>query len=45
MEVPAPDPRAAKQAERQSGLAAANEAAAKWFAEELKGIGGGEARA
>ncbi|NIJ06823.1 DNA primase [Sphingomonas vulcanisoli] len=45
LEMPAPDPRAAKQAERQSGLAAANEAAAKWFAEELKGIGGAEARA
>ena len=45
MEMPAADPRAAEKAERQSGLAAANEAAARWFADQLKGIGGAEARA
>jgi DNA primase len=45
LDMPAPDPRAAEKAERQTGLAAANEAAARWFADQLQGIGGADARA
>jgi len=45
MEVPAPDPRSAQRAERATGLVAASEAAQRWFAEQLQGIGGAEARA
>jgi len=45
MEMPAPDPRAAERTERQSGLVSASEAARTWFAEQLQGIAGGEARA
>ena len=45
MEMPAPDPRAAERAERATGLVAASEAAQRWFAEQLQGIAGAEARA
>lgn len=45
MEVPAPDPRAAKQAEAARGLHDACEAAQQWFVEQLGGIEGAEARA
>jgi DNA primase len=45
MEMPAPDPRSAERAERSVGLVAASEAAQRWFAEQLQGIGGAEARA
>ncbi|HWI87345.1 MAG TPA: DNA primase, partial [Sphingomonas sp.] len=45
MDVPAPDPRSAERAERSVGLVAASEAAQTWFAEQLQGIAGAEARA
>jgi len=45
MEMPAPDPRSAERAERATGLVAASEAAQRWFAEQLRGIAGAEARA
>ena len=45
MEMPAPDPRSAERAERATGLVAASEAAQRWFAEQLQGISGAEARA
>jgi DNA primase len=45
MEMPAPDPRAAEKAERQSGLHDVMTAAARWFEDQLGGIEGGEARA
>jgi DNA primase len=45
LELPAPDPRSAERAERATGLVAASEAAQKWFAEQLQGIAGAEARA
>ena len=45
MTVPAPDPRAAERAERQSGLHDVMAAAARWFEEQLGGIAGAEARA
>src|SRR5918999_2799460 len=45
MEVPAPDPRAQQRAERAAGLYEVMEAAAAWFAEQLGGIEGSEARA
>lgn len=45
LDMPAPDPRAAEKAERQTGLTAASEAAARWFTEQLQGIGGADARA
>ena len=45
MEMPAPDPRSAERAERATGLVAASEAAQRWFAEQLQGIAGAEARA
>ncbi|GGO90242.1 DNA primase [Stakelama pacifica] len=44
MEVPAPDKRSAERAERQKGLREAMEDAARWFTEQLHGIGGAEAR-
>jgi len=44
MEMPAPDPRAAERAERATGLVAASEAAQRWFADQLQGIAGAEAR-
>jgi DNA primase len=45
LDMPAPDPRSAERAERATGLVAASEAAQRWFAEQLQGIGGAEARA
>jgi DNA primase len=45
MEMPAADPRAAERAERQSGLHDVMAAAQAWFAEQLAGIEGAEARA
>jgi len=45
MEMPAPDRRAAEQAERARGLHDVTEAAAHWFSEQLTGIGGAAARA
>ncbi|WP_116090172.1 DNA primase [Sphingomonas crusticola] len=45
MDVPAADPRSAERAERATGLVAASEAAQSWFAEQLQGIAGAEARA
>ncbi|MBW4329339.1 DNA primase [Stakelama sp. CBK3Z-3] len=44
MEVPAPDKRSAQRAERQKGLREAMEDAARWFTEQLHGIGGAEGR-
>ncbi len=45
MEVPAGDPRAAERAERANSLYDVMTAAADWFAEQLQGIEGAEARA
>ncbi|MCI4589985.1 DNA primase [Sphingobium sp. BYY-5] len=45
MDVPAPDPRAAKRAEQAKGLHEAMAAAQGFFEEQLGGIDGGEARA
>ncbi|MDP9423560.1 MAG: DNA primase [Pseudomonadota bacterium] len=45
MEVPAPDPRDRERQERSAGLYDVMAAAQKWFAEQLHGIDGGEARA
>ena len=45
MEVPAPDPRAAKQAEKRAGLSDVTEAAQHWFVAKLKSADGTEARA
>jgi DNA primase len=45
MDMPAPDPRAAERAERQSGLHDVMAAAESWFREQLAGIEGAEARA
>jgi DNA primase len=45
MEVPAPDPRAAKRAEQAKGLHDAMSAAQDFFVAQLDGIDGGEARA
>ena len=45
MEVPAPDPRDRERQERSAGLHDVMAAAQKWFAEQLAGIEGGEARA
>ncbi len=44
MEVPAPDPRAAQQAEKRAGLTDVTEAAQRWFVERLKSADGAEAR-
>jgi len=44
MTMPAPDPRAAERAERASGLHDVMAAAQAWFAEQLDGIDGAEAR-
>ena len=44
MEVPAPDPRAARQAEAARGLHEACQAAQDWFESQLGGIDGAEAR-
>nr|WP_221230907.1 DNA primase [Sphingobium subterraneum] len=45
LDVPAPDPRAAKKAETARGLHDAMAAAQNWFVEQLGGIEGAEARA
>ena len=45
MEMPAPDPRAAKQAERRASLIDVTEAAQHWFVDRLRGAEGAEARA
>jgi DNA primase len=45
LDVPAPDPRAAQKAERANSLYDVMTAAADWFAEQLNGVEGGEARA
>lgn len=45
IEMPAPDPGSAERAERATGLVAASEAAQRWFAEQLQGIAGADARA
>jgi DNA primase len=45
MEMPAPDRHAAEKAERAQGLHAVTDAAARWFGEQLAGIGGAAARA
>ena len=45
MDVPAPDPRERERQERSTGLHDVMAAAQKWFAEQLAGIEGGEARA
>ena len=44
MEVPAPDPRAKERAERTASLTDVMGEVAKWFAEQLQGIGGADAR-
>ena len=44
MEVPAMDPRAKEKAERSAGLHEVMEAAQNWFAEQLDGVEGAEAR-
>ncbi len=45
MDMPAADPRAAERAEQQNGLHDVMAAAQTWFAEQLAGIEGAEARA
>ena len=45
MDVPAPDPRAAKRAEKAQSLHDVTGAAQDWFVEQLGGIEGAEARA
>jgi DNA primase len=45
MEVPAPDPRDRERQERSAGLHDVMAATQKWFADQLAGIEGGEARA
>ena len=44
MEVPAPDPRAQQQAERAASLTDVMAEVAKWYAEQLNGLAGAEAR-
>jgi len=44
MEVPALDPRAKEKAERSAGLYDIMDAAQRWFAEQLDGVEGSEAR-
>jgi DNA primase len=44
MEVPAPDPRDRERQERSAGLHDVMAAAQKWFADQLNGVEGGEAR-
>ena len=45
MEVPAPDPRDRERQERAAGLHDVMAAAQRWFADQLNGVEGGEARA
>ncbi|MEO7240285.1 MAG: DNA primase [Sphingomicrobium sp.] len=44
MEVPAPDPQSRERAERSAGLTDVMAAAQRWFAEQLNGIEGADAR-
>jgi len=44
MEVPAPDPQAKERAERQSNLTDVMAAAQQWFADQLNGAAGSDAR-
>merc|ERR1711960_93310 len=44
MEVPAPDPRAAQQAEKRASLHDVTGAAQKWFEDKLRGSDGMQAR-
>ncbi|MGH6705782.1 MAG: CHC2 zinc finger domain-containing protein, partial [Sphingomicrobium sp.] len=44
MEVPAPDPRDRERQERATGLHDVMAAAQRWFADQLNGVEGGEAR-
>ena len=44
MDVPAPDPRDRERQERSAGLHDVMSAAQKWFADQLNGVEGGEAR-
>ncbi len=44
LEVPAPDPQSQQRAERSAGLTDVMAAAQRWFAEQLNGIEGAEAR-
>jgi DNA primase len=44
MEVPAPDPRARERAERAASLIDVMAEVAKWYSDQLQGIGGADAR-
>ncbi|ABC63226.1 DNA primase [Erythrobacter litoralis] len=44
LEVPAPDPRAAQQAEKRASLIDVTEASQRWFVEQLRGAEGARAR-
>jgi len=44
MDVPAPDPRAKEQAERTATLTDVMAEVAKWYSEQLNGLGGADAR-
>ena len=44
MDVPAPDPRAQEQAERTATLTDVMAEVARWYAEQLNGIAGADAR-
>ena len=44
MDVPAPDPQAAKRAEKRASLTDVTGAAQEWFVDELRGANGGKAR-
>jgi DNA primase len=44
MEVPAPDPRAKERAERAASLTDVMAEVAKWYSDQLQGIGGADAR-
>jgi DNA primase len=44
MDVPAPDPRAREQAERSATLTDVMAEVAKWYTEQLNGLGGADAR-
>src|SRR6476646_197989 len=44
MDVPAPDPRAKEQADRTASLTDVMAEVAKWYAEQLNGLAGAEAR-
>jgi len=44
MDVPAPDPRAKEQADRTASLTEVMAEVAKWYAEQLNGLGGADAR-